>query len=182
MRLGFLLLIGIVSFGQSLAQGAQAPNPRLSLGITSSTAGIELEVPVTLTPGRGRQIGKVQAKITFPSQKLTFLKVSGYLANEDDVNIQTYVGNAESSGENEEQGELEITVDSPTKPLPAGTLTTLIFQVSENLEAEILSLGLQARMWEASDPSQEIDPVESYEGRVSIQEAEVFFGCFFYMH
>lgn len=182
MRLGFLLLIGIVSFGRSLAQGTQAPNSRLSLGITSSTAGIELEVPITLTPGRGRQIGKVQAEITFPSQKLTFLKVSGYLANEEDVKLQTNIRKAETTEENKEQGVLEVTVESPTKPLPAGTLTTLIFQVSEGLEAEILSLGLQTRMWEAADLSQEIDSVESYEGRVSIQEAEVFFGCFFYMH
>ncbi len=182
MRLGLLLLIGMVSFGQSHAQGVEVANPRLSLGITSSTSGIELEVPITLTPTRDRQIGKIQAEMTFPSQKLTFVKVAGYLATEEDVNIQANLLNPEPTGENEGQGVLEVTLESPAKPLPAGILTMLVFQVSEDVQPEILSLGLHSRMWGFPDLSREITPVESYEGRVSIQEAAVFFGCFFYMH
>lgn len=189
-----VLISAVIAVGSGQAQILTAPNPRLTLGISSGTSGIEIEVPLTLTPAKDGEVGKIQAEITFPSEIMSFLKVSQYLAVDQEVKIEAKVQNDEvvqndeivqskELKENEPpRSRLEITLESPTKPLPAGILTTLVFQFAEEVEPQIIGLGLSARMWAFPDLSQEITAVETYEGRISIQEPDVFFGCFFYMH
>ena len=183
-----VLISAVIAVGSGQAQILTAPNPRLTLGISSGTSGIEIEVPLTLTPAKDGKVGKIQAEITFPSEIMSFLKVSQYLASDQEVKIEAKVQNdeivqSEELKENEPpQSRLEITLESPKKPLPAGILTTLVFQFAEEVEPGIIGLGLSARMWAFPDLSQEITAVETYEGRISIQEPDVFFGCFFYMH
>jgi len=177
-----VLISAIASVGLGQVQILTAPNPRLTLGISSGTSGIEIEVPLTLTPARDGEIGKIQAEITFPSKIMSFLKVSQYLASDEDVKIEAKVQSEEAKENKPPRSRLEITLESPKKPLPAGILTALVFEFAEEVEPEIVGLGLSARMWAFPDLSQEITAVETYEGRISIQEPAVFFGCFFYMH
>ncbi len=179
-----ILLVGmILAPGEVLAQGLEPANPRLNLGIAFGTFGEETtEVPLKLTFPRGMKVGKVQAEIVFPVDRLAFVSVSGTLASGGDVHFDSELKPVAQEGEEAGQGVLEIVAESSANPIPSGVLATLVFQISEEEKSEILALGLRGRLWAYPDVSQEITPVETYEGRVSIQEPAVFFACFFYMH
>ena len=118
-----VLISAVIAVGSGQAQILTAPNPRLTLGISSGTSGIEIEVPLTPTPARDGEIGKIQAEITFPSKIMSFLKVSQYLASDEDVKIEAKVQSdeivqSEEAKENKPpRSRLEITLESPKKPL-----------------------------------------------------------------
>ena len=62
-------------------------------------------------------------------------------------------------------------------------LAILVFRVAEEVEeGELIDVELRASLWGYPDSSQEITPLETFDGRVTVQEEEVFFACFFYMH
>lgn len=182
----FLAPLWIGLCGCAAPVQAQVASPatatRLSLGISSGTSEAEVEVPVNFAPAGGVEVGKVEAQISFPSQTLSFVKVSGYLASQQAVKIKTDVRTGKKPGD----GVLDLSLESANaaRPLPAGVLTNVLFTVAKDAKPEILSLGIQAKAWLLGDPPRELKPpeIEVYEGRINIQEPEVFFGCFFYMH
>ncbi|MBI4484242.1 MAG: hypothetical protein HY652_15310 [Acidobacteria bacterium] len=183
------LLLGIgIRVGWAQAQATRAPTgPRLSLGISSGASEVEVEVPLTFTPVRGMEAGRIEAQITFPSRTLSFLKVTGYLLSQQEIKIEAKAREVKGHSEDSPTGSvLEISVESASsnKPLPGGVLANLVFTVAKDAQPEVVALGIQAKLWTLTDPPREIKPpeLELYEGRINLQEPRVFFGCFFYMH
>jgi hypothetical protein len=52
----------------------------------------------------------------------------------------------------------------------------------EATEEKPIDVPLTAKLWAYPDTTQEITPLQTRAGRVTIQEAETLFACFFYMH
>ncbi len=176
IMVSLILLVGMALASRpASAQLSEPEKPRLLLGIAFGTSGVETELSLRLTFPRGVQVGKVQAEIILPADKLVFVRAVGRAASGGDVRL-------DQDGEDVAPGVLEIVAESSARPIPSGVVATLVFRVADEVEPEIVAVGLRGRLWAYPDVSQEITPVETYEGRVNIQEPAVFFACFFYMH
>ena len=151
-------------------------NARLSLTISSGTPEAESEVSLKLAGPPGMAVGKVEAVVTFPADALTFDKVTGALVSAELVKVETKVAEPKDG-----RRALTITVQSASeRPLPPDSLLNVVFKVTKGTKPGVLELQLQAKAF--GQDGTEVTPVEVYGGRINIQEGELFFGCFFYMH
>jgi hypothetical protein len=151
-------------------------NARLSLTISSGTPEAETEVTLKLAGPPGMTVGKVEAVVTFPADALTFDKVTGALIAAELVKVETKVQEPKDG-----KRALAVTIQSASeRPLPPDALLNIVFTVTKGTKPGVLDLQLQAKAFGADGT--ELQPVEVYGGRINIQEGELFFGCFFYMH
>lgn len=176
---GFLTcVLGVVVPGAALAQsGRAAPvnNARLDLGLLVAARDAPVEFKLTLRLPEGITVGKAEAELRFPKNRLEFVA-----PRPAPKGVQVKV---EPQAEQDGHGVLKIVAESPDGPIVAGVLTTLVFRVTKDApENTAVQVPLKARLWAHPDTSDEITPVDTYEGRVMIQDAATFFGCFFYMH
>lgn len=169
---------GTVVPGASFAQtgrAARVENARLDLGLTVAAPDAPVELKLTLRLPERLSVGKVEATVRFPKNRLAFVA-----PRPTPKGVQVKV---EPQPEQDGNAVLKVFAESPDGPIAAGVLTTLVFRVAkETPENSAISVPLEARLWTRPDMSQEITPVDTFAGRVAIQDAATFFGCFFYMH
>ena len=151
-------------------------NARLSLTISSGTPEAESEVTLKLAGPPGMSVAKVEAVVTFPADALTFDKITGALVAAELVKLTTKVEEPKDG-----RRALTMTIQSASeRPLPPDALANIVFKVTKGTKPGVLDLQLQAKAF--GPDGAEVQPVEVYGGRINIQEGELFFGCFFYMH
>lgn len=175
------LLGGVLTHSPASAQAPEAGNPRLDLGFALGTPGVETELSLTLRLVREIEVGRVEAEILFSDDELAFVGTRPAAAEgvSVDVELQPMEQPAHDGG----QAVLKVVVESSDRPIPAAVLATLVFRVAEEVEeGELIDVELRASLWAYPDISQEITPLETFDGRVTVQEEEVFFACFFYLH
>ena len=175
------LLGGVLAHSPASAQGPEAENPRLDLGFALGARGFETELSLTLRLVREVEVGKVEAEILFPDDQLAFIGARPAAA--EGVPVEVELQPMEQHADDAGQAVLKVVAESVEGPIPAGVLATLVFRVAEEAqEADLIDVELRASLWAYPDISQEITPLETYDGRVTVQEEEVFFACFFYLH
>lgn len=172
--LGMVLASG-AAFAQETGDG-QGANPRLDLGLAVAAHGSDVELTLTLRLRQDVGVGKLEAEVRFPRDQMSFVapRPTRTKGIEVDVTPQTT-----------EEGKtvLKVTAKGVGGPIPGGPITTLVFRVAdEATETVAIQVPLEARLWAHPDTSREITPVDTYDGRVTIQDSETFFACFFYMH
>lgn len=179
------LILGAAGLRCGSLQGQVAgvgESPRLSLGITSGTSESEVEVPFKLALPARTAIGRIEAQITFPTAALSFEKVAGYRVTQNEVKVEAKLQEAPGKDPGDQRVlALSVETGAGDRPLPEGVLASVVFKVARDTKPDVLALDLQAKAFALSD-RREINPVEVYGGRISIQTPEAFYACFFYMH
>jgi hypothetical protein len=175
---GILWAVALASFAAPVrAQLVSAPDaPRLSLGISAGAPGSETEVQLKLAGPPDMDVGRIEAVISVPAV-LEFKEVGGSMIAAELVKARTKVGPAKDG-----LTELAISLESGSseRSLPAAVLANVSFTVRREAKPGVLNLGLRATAF-ARD-GRDLGALESFEGRINIQEPDVFYSCFFYMH
>jgi hypothetical protein len=171
-------LEAVLAHGEAFAQRAganQADQPRLDLGLVVAAHGAPAELSLTLRVAESVKVGKVEAELRFPPNELSF-----FAPRPAPKGVKLDVTSESGEGG---QTILKIVAQSPDAPIPPGVLTTLVFNVGEEAtEEKPIDVPLTAKLWAYPDTTQEITPLQTRAGRVTIQAAETLFACFFYMH
>jgi hypothetical protein len=183
VRWSAAVVLGVVLLPAGLfAQDGKPAHARLNLGITSQTFGEEAELELRIALPEGVQAGKLQAEVLLPADTLTFVRAFAPTSSMDDLRIETTAKPASDAGDAPGRQVVAIAIRSTERPLPPDLVATLVLKVGEKVKSGIVPVGLRnGRLWAYPDVSREITPVDTYEGRVSVQAPEVF-ACFFYMH
>ncbi len=179
VRFACLMLAVVTMCGVGVARAQTAPpaKPRLSLSIGSGAPESETELTLKLAAPAGMAVGRIEAEVTFQVEALRFDRVAGYLVSEKFLKADTKLG-APNLGKQT----LVISFQSakPGQPIPNDMQVDLVFTVAKGTKPGVLDVGLQAKVF--APDSAPFASVEVYDGRINIQEAEVFYSCFFYMH
>ncbi len=126
-------------------------------------------------------VGRVEAEILFSDDELAFIGTRP--AAPEGVSVDVELQPMEPPAHDGGQAVLKVVAESSDRPIPAAVLAILVFRVAEEVEeGELIDVELRASLWEYPDSSQEITPLQTFDGRVTVQEEEVFFACFFYLH
>ena len=160
--------------------GAQTPpgtNPRLSLSIGSGAPEAETELTLKLASVPGVAIGRLDVEVTFPAEALRFDRVAGYLVTEGLLEVDSRLGDPVFGSRT-----LFLTLQSAKTGglVPGDMQVDLLFTVAKETKPGVLDVSLKGTV--LGPDGQPIEPVDLYGGRINIQEAEVFYACFFYMH
>jgi len=176
------VVLAATAFAGAVSAQDLGLKPRVSLGSTDGVLGAETELPLRILVPSGAPVGKVQAEVLFPTDKLTFVRVVAASDAADDLRIESEVKPA-APDDPAGQRVLAITVTSSARPVPPDLVATLVFKVAAKADPEILAVGLRhGRLWAYPETTREITPVETFEGRVALQTPAEAVACFFYMH
>jgi hypothetical protein len=180
-----LVALGILLAGAAAAQPArQKIDPttsRLDLGLTVATHGAEAELNLTFRPAEGTEVGRIEAEVRFDPDRMRFFAARP--SKMPGVRVTAALQPRKADAAAAEPEVLTIVAESSDRPIPAGVLTGLVFHVAkEASDFDAIEVRLGGRLWAHQDRSKEITAVKMYDGRVTVQEAETFFACFFYMH
>jgi hypothetical protein len=170
---GVLLASGVVH--AQPAGPRPSNNPRLDLGLVVAAHGADIEITLTLRLPTEVAVGRAEAEIRFPKRQMSYTG-----ARPAPKGLKVDVQRQPDKGED---SVLKVVAEGAERPIPAGPLTTIVFRVAKDATETVkIELPLEARLWGYPDTSREITPVETRAGRVTIQDLETFYACFFYMH
>ncbi|MBI3940724.1 MAG: hypothetical protein HY315_07805 [Acidobacteria bacterium] len=177
-----VILIAALACG-SKESAAQGPSG-LALDLSSDTEspGSEITLRLSLRVPEGVQIAKAESEITYPGQLLAFREArpgSSAKAVGAEVSATRQAVNA-----NFENSVLRITISAkPGGSIPAGTLASLIFKISENAPSEgTITLNNKVSAWTPQSPSVPVQFIAGKDGEVKVIDSPPIFACFFYMH
>lgn len=170
--------LAVLAPGTVFAQPAgprPSNNPRLDLGLVVAAHGADIEITLTLRLPGETPIGKAEAEIRFPKRQMSY---TGARPAPKGLKVDV-----QPQPEEGEDAVLKVVAEGIDGPIPAGPLTTMVFRVAEDATETVkIELPLEAHLWAHPDTSREITPVDTRAGRVTIQDIETFYACFFYMH
>ncbi len=135
-----------------------------------------VSLPLSLSAQANTPITRVQAEIHFPSQSLSFSRLSTTL---QDLKLEATV---EEDPEDADQSRLLVVVEAEglDQLLHSEITVELVFKVSLYAPDGIIELPHVSEVYFAADDSRPPERVEGQPGVITI--ASPIIGCFFYMH
>lgn len=182
--IGFLLLVAgpFMSFPVDSSMGQDSAIAFVDMPQSGGPPNGEVLVPITLTLGRGTEIGSLSMTVRFPIEPITFQKI-------ELRGVAEALGAEAKAEVTQEKDEtvLQLTIATPEKDggrsaLPQGPLADLRFKIAKDTKpATVIPLTIVAS--NATGTKAVAGPVklETHDGRILVSNPAVI-TCFFYMH
>jgi len=169
-----------VSSARETRRGQESANVvRIDLGFDNTTPGGEVLVPIMLDVPRGVEVGRTVNEVTFPNGVVSFEQVKpGIAAEIAEARIEA---DLQRHPERADMSIVKVTVTGGREGISSGLLAFLVFRVSKDAPANVITLGNVPRAFTAGREPRPLSPVNGKDGEITVT-AVALISCFFYMH
>jgi hypothetical protein len=171
---------------EATATGGQAGSAETTVTVQTSNAPPDAQVvlPVFLAAPEAVKVGRIELRVGFPKEVLTFVKVepSG-LAVGVDAEVKAEVKDAPSPGFGVVHASVStVGPNGSRQSIPGGPIVYLVFTIDKTAKAgTTIALSHEATASTTDDPPKPVTPLTASKAQVIVSEPPAP-ACFFYMH
>ncbi len=183
----FIMLISIFGAARadSPARDEAQKTTRITIGPTSALPSSQVSLPIYLAAASGIKVGSLRLEITFPNKLLSFVKSEkSYVLEGGGASLSAEV---KEHGEDKNKSVLKLIISAQDegqarRVIPDGPIAYITFEISKDAQPGTdIVLENKATAMTAEDMPSQIDPLISYDGKISVVQ-NLIISCFFYMH